>query len=371
MTVTNHPENPQIDDSRIASICDVAFPAQVISEIPASRSAARNVKTTRDAIHAILNGRDDRLIVIVGPCSIHDSEAAKEYATRLKEVKGELSEDLLIIMRVYFEKPRTTIGWKGLINDPDLDGTFDINKGLRLARSLLMELNDIGVPAGVEFLDIISPQYIADLVSWGAIGARTTESQVHRQLASGLSCPVGLKNGTDGNLQIAIDGSHAASKSHRFLSIRKDGQTAIFETSGNNDCHIILRGGKVPNYRAQDVDTVSEMLAKRGLTENVMIDFSHANSDKQFARQMDVGRDVSGQIASGDTRIKGVMIESHLVEGRQDYVEGESLVYGQSITDACIGWQDTEILLTELANAVRGRRKRNNRTSSSKNVMTG
>ncbi len=356
MVVSKISDDSKIDDLRITSICDVAYPAQVTAEIPASSKAVGVVKSTRNAIHEVLNGRDDRLIAIVGPCSIHDSDAAMEYATRLGSIKSKLVDDLLIVMRVYFEKPRTTIGWKGLINDPDLDGTFDINKGLRLARTLLLELNNIGVPAGVEFLDIVTPQYIADLVSWGAIGARTTESQVHRQLVSGLSCPVGLKNGTDGNLQIAVDGAHAASKSHRFLSIRKDGRTAIFETSGNEDCHIILRGGKEPNYGAKNVNVASSLLAKRGLAENIMIDFSHANSSKQFFRQMNTGRDVSGQIASGDTRIKGVMIESHLVEGRQDHVPGETLVYGQSITDACIGWDDTELLLTELAAAVRQRR---------------
>lgn len=356
MVVPKNSDYSQIDDLRIASICDVAYPAQVMAEIPASSNAVGVVESTRNAIHEILYGRDDRLIAIVGPCSIHDSDAAMEYATRLGNIKSKLADDLLVVMRVYFEKPRTTIGWKGLINDPDLDGTFDINKGLRLARTLLLDLNNIGVPAGVEFLDIVTPQYIADLVSWGAIGARTTESQVHRQLVSGLSCPVGLKNGTDGNLQIAVDGAHAASKSHRFLSIRKDGRTAIFETSGNEDCHIILRGGKVPNYTAEHVDIASELLAKRGLAENIMIDFSHANSSKQFFRQMDTGRDVGGQIASGDTRIIGVMIESHLVEGRQDHTPGKTLVYGQSITDACIGWDDTEVLLTELAEAVRQRR---------------
>ena len=356
MVVPKYIDDVQIDDLRIASICDVAYPSQVMDEIPATAKAIDVVNSTRAAIHEILNGRDDRLVVIVGPCSIHDSDAAMEYATRLGKIKSELADDLLIVMRVYFEKPRTTIGWKGLINDPDLDATFDINKGLRLARTLLLELNNIGVPAGVEFLDIITPQYIADLVSWGAIGARTTESQVHRQLVSGLSCPVGLKNGTDGNLQIAVDGAHAASKSHRFLSIRKNGRTAIFETSGNEDCHIILRGGKVPNYGAVDVDKAAGLLAKRGLAENIMIDFSHANSLKQFFRQKDTGRDVGGQIASGDARIMGVMIESHLVEGRQNQVPGETLVYGQSITDACIGWEDTEILLSELAEAVRQRR---------------
>ena len=371
MTVAEHSENPQIEDLRIASICDVAYPAQVMTEIPASKKAIEVVNGTRNAIHDILHGRDDRLVVIVGPCSIHDSKAAREYADRLKDVKTQLADDLLIIMRVYFEKPRTTIGWKGLINDPDLNGTFDINKGLRLARNLLLELNDAGVPAGVEFLDIISPQYVADLVSWGAIGARTTESQVHRQLASGLSCPVGLKNGTDGNLQIAVDGAHAASKQHRFLSIRKDGQTAIFETAGNEDCHIILRGGSSePNYSATDVDRAAELLRKRGLAENLMIDFSHANSSKQFARQTDVGRDVAGQISSGDCRIMGVMIESHLVEGRQDYDPGQPLVYGQSITDACLGWEATVSLLNELAEGVRQRREVV-RTATSADAVAG
>ncbi|MDE0309441.1 MAG: 3-deoxy-7-phosphoheptulonate synthase [Acidiferrobacterales bacterium] len=349
-------DDSRIDDVRIASIRDIAVPAQVMAEVPVSSRASGVVRSARNSIHEILNGRDDRLITIVGPCSIHDSTAAMEYANRLRNSMLKLSDDLLIVMRVYFEKPRTTIGWKGLINDPDLDGTFDINKGLRLARTLLLELNNIGVPAGVEFLDIVTPQYIADLVSWGAIGARTTESQVHRQLVSGLSCPVGMKNGTDGNLQIAVDGAHAASRSHRFLSLRKDGRTAIFETSGNEDCHIILRGGKVPNYKAEDVNSACELLVKRGLAENIMIDFSHANSSKQFFRQMDTGRDVGAQIAAGDARIKGVMIESHLVEGRQDNVPGQELVYGQSITDACIGWDDTEVLLNELAQAVRQRR---------------
>ena len=355
----NHPdnlENVSLEDVRIASICDVAFPAQLMADLPASSMAKEVVYSTRTAIHEILNSRDDRLIVVVGPCSIHDIDAATEYGRRLKEVTPALADDLLIIMRVYFEKPRTTIGWKGLINDPDLDRTFDINKGLHLARKLLLELNDMGVPAGVEFLDIVTPQYIADLVSWGAIGARTTESQVHRQLASGLSCPVGLKNGTDGNLQIAVDGASAASKQHRFLSIRKDGQTAIFETAGNEDCHIILRGGKKPNYSAADVEYASELLAKRGLPENIMIDLSHANSEKIFSRQLDISQDVGGQIAEGDNRIKGVMIESHLVEGRQDIVEDKAPVYGQSITDACIGWEDTEKLLGILAQAVRDRR---------------
>ncbi len=357
MTVTDIYDNPSGDNLRIASIHDVAFPRQVMEEFPVSDKAAELVRTTRRAVHKVLNSEDDRLIVIVGPCSIHNADAATEYAKRLVRVKSELSENLLIIMRVYFEKPRTTIGWKGLINDPDLDGSFDINKGLRLARRLMLEFNNLGVPAGVEFLDIITPQYIGDLVSWGAIGARTTESQVHRQLASGLSCPVGLKNGTDGNINIAVDGVHAASKSHRFLSITTEGQTSIFETSGNTDCHIILRGGKQPNYDAESVRAAAEQLESRGLQPNLMIDFSHANSSKKYERQMLVGEDVAGQIAGGDQRIKGVMIESHLVEGRQDLKDGLAPVYGQSITDACIGWDKTYELLRTLSDAVASRRE--------------
>ena len=349
-------ENALVNDLRIASIQDVAFPKQIMKELPASNKAIEVVRTTRREIHHILNDQDDRLIVIVGPCSIHNPDAAAEYADRLSVVKSELSDNLQIVMRVYFEKPRTTIGWKGLINDPDTDGSFDINKGLRLARKLLLDFNTKGVPAGVEFLDIISPQYIGDLVSWGAIGARTTESQVHRQLASGLSCPVGLKNGTDGNVQIAVDGVHAASKQHRFLSITKEGQTAIFETAGNEDCHIILRGGNQPNYDADSVQSAAERLESRGLQPNIMIDFSHANSLKQFHRQIIVGQDVADQLAAGDYRIKGVMIESHLVEGRQDIQAGITPVYGQSITDACIGWDDTVSLLHILSESIERRR---------------
>ena len=348
--------NSSIDDMRIASIRDVAFPFQIMKEAPASDRVVETVRSARHDIHSILSGENDRLVAIVGPCSIHDVQAAHEYAGRLVEMRHKLESDLLVVMRVYFEKPRTTIGWKGLINDPGLNGSFDINKGLRLARKLLIDINQMGLPAGVEFLDIITPQYIADLVSWGAIGARTTESQVHRQLVSGLSCPVGLKNGTDGNLKIAADGADAASKQHRFLSITKDGQTAIFETSGNEDCHIILRGGKLPNYEAEYVNEAAQLLQERNLRPNVMIDFSHANSSKQYARQMIVGQNVCEQVASGDNRIIGVMIESHLVEGRQDIVAGTTPTYGQSITDACIGWQDTELLLEQLAEAVRQRR---------------
>ncbi len=358
-------ESPLVNDLRIASINDVAFPLQIMEELPSSNKVIDLVRTTRREIHEILNHKDDRLIVIVGPCSIHNPAAATEYAERLSAIKPELAKNLLIIMRVYFEKPRTTIGWKGLINDPDVDGSFDINKGLRLARKLLLDFNGLGVAAGVEFLDIISPQYIGDLVSWGAIGARTTESQVHRQLASGLSCPVGLKNGTDGNVKIAADGVHAASKQHRFLSITKEGQTAIFETSGNEDCHIILRGGSQPNYDAENVQAAADLLENRGLQPNIMIDFSHANSSKQFQRQLVVGQNVADQIAAGDFRIKGVMVESHLVEGRQDIQEGVTPVYGQSITDACIGWDDTVALLHTLSESIAFRREKLSELNSS------
>ncbi len=357
MNTVNSNSASRIDDTRIESIHDVAFPADIMQQAPATDRARDTVDATRRDINKILNGQDDRVVVVVGPCSIHDPDAAIEYATRLASEKIERKDDLLIVMRVYFEKPRTTIGWKGLINDPDVNGSFDINKGLRVARGLLLKINDIGVPAGVEFLDIISPQYIADLVSWGAIGARTTESQVHRQLVSGLSCPVGLKNGTTGNIKIAVDGAHAASKPHRFLSITKAGQTAIFETAGNNDVHIILRGGEEPNFSAEHVDRASQLLRNRGLPENVMIDFSHANSSKDYRRQKVVAEDVSKQIASGDHRIIGVMIESHLIEGRQDIFPGRPATYGQSITDACIGWEDTVEIFQVLGQAVRDRRR--------------
>ena len=346
----------KIDDMRIATIRDVAFPYQIMEEVPASEQVIQTVTGARSAIHNVLQKQDDRLIVVVGPCSIHDVEAALEYAQRLANIKQELQNELLIVMRVYFEKPRTTIGWKGLINDPYLDGSFDMNKGLRMARKLLLDIAKMGLPAGVEFLDIITPQYIADLVSWGAIGARTTESQVHRQLVSGLSCPVGLKNGTDGNLKIAVDGANAASRQHRFLSITKEGQTAIFETVGNEDCHIILRGGNQPNYTAEHINKAADLLEDCGLQTSIMVDFSHANSSKQFSKQMEVGENVAGQVATGDIRIIGVMIESHLVEGRQDIKPGVVPVYGQSITDACLGWEDTVVLLNQLSDAVKERR---------------
>ncbi|HLQ77516.1 MAG TPA: 3-deoxy-7-phosphoheptulonate synthase, partial [Terriglobia bacterium] len=300
------------------------------------------------------------LLVIIGPCSIHDPGAAIDYARQLKSEKDRRSSDLLIVMRVYFEKPRTTVGWKGLINDPHLDGSFAINDGLRIGRKLLLELNNLGMPAGVEYLDMISPQYIADLVSWGAIGARTTESQVHRELASGLSCAVGFKNGTDGNLKIAVDAIRTSQHPHHFLSVNKTGHSAIVSTMGNDDCHVILRGGKHPNYDAQSVRAACRELEGAGLPERLMIDLSHSNSQKDYRRQTEVGRNVAEQIGGnngrGDTRIIGVMIESHLKAGRQDLVPGKALNYGQSITDACLGWEESVALLDEFANAVAVRR---------------
>lgn len=347
---------PKTDDLRIAAIDAVTPPAQIQEDLPVDEAGADIVRKTRIAIHDMLTGNDGRLLAIVGPCSIHDVDAAREYATRLKALRDELADDLEVIMRVYFEKPRTTVGWKGLINDPDLDASFHINKGLRLARTLLVDLNSMGMPAGTEFLDIITPQYVADLVSWGAIGARTTESQVHRELASGLSCAVGFKNGTDGNSKIAVDAVGAAKHPHHFLSFTKQSSSAIFSTTGNEDCHIILRGGKEPNYKAEDINAAAALLEKADLPARIMIDLSHANSKKQHERQIEVGRDVAAQIEAGDHRIMGVMIESHLVAGRQDVESGKSLTYGQSITDACLGWDDTGPLLREIARAVRERR---------------
>jgi len=344
------------DDLRIKEIKELLPPAHVLREFPITETAAETTYETRQAIHRILHGADDRLLVIIGPCSIHDPKAALEYARKLKLEKDRLQADLLIVMRVYFEKPRTTVGWKGLINDPYLDGSFCINDGLRIARNLLLELSDAGMPSGVEYLDMISPQYVADLVSWGAIGARTTESQVHRELASGLSCAVGFKNGTDGNMKIAVDAIRTSQHPHHFLSVTKAGHSAIVSTLGNEDCHVILRGGKQPNYDAASVDAACKELACAGLAQRVMIDLSHSNSRKHYLRQLDVGRDVAGQMAGGDLRIMGVMIESHLKAGSQDLVPGKELVYGQSITDACIGWEDSVPLLGELASAVRARR---------------
>ena len=345
------------DDLRISGMKEVIAPVEVHAEIPLSEKAAQTTFQTRHAIHNILVGHDDRLVAVVGPCSIHDTKAAHEYAALLKNAMAEHEKDLLIVMRVYFEKPRTTVGWKGLINDPDLDSSFNINKGLRIARQLLLDVNDMGVAAATEYLDLITPQYISDLISWGAIGARTTESQVHRELASGLSCPVGFKNATDGTIKIAIDAIGAAMSPHHFLSLTKAGHSAIFSTTGNEDVHIILRGGNhQPNYDAVNVNQVAHGMEKAHLRPNIMIDFSHSNSLKQCQRQLIVGDDVAAQIASGDKRIMGVMIESHLKSGSQSVVQGQELVYGQSITDACLSWEDTLPLLKTLANAVQKRR---------------
>ncbi|MDU5780912.1 MAG: 3-deoxy-7-phosphoheptulonate synthase AroG [Pantoea sp.] len=348
--------NYQNDDLRIRDIKELLPPVALLEKFPATDNAARTVARARDAIHQILQGEDDRLLVVIGPCSIHDPQAAKEYASRLLKLRDELKDELEVVMRVYFEKPRTTVGWKGLINDPYMDGSFQLNDGLRLARQLLLEINDSGLPAAGEFLDMITPQYVADLMSWGAIGARTTESQVHRELASGLSCPVGFKNGTDGTIKVAIDAINAAGSPHCFLSVTKYGHSAIVETSGNADCHIILRGGKEPNYSAQHVSAVKTGLEKAGLPPQVMIDFSHANSSKQYQKQLEVADDVAAQISGGERGIIGVMIESHLVEGNQSLESGEPLVYGKSITDACIGWSDTDKVLRQLAAAVKQRR---------------
>ncbi|KAB2969848.1 3-deoxy-7-phosphoheptulonate synthase [Zoogloea sp.] len=345
-----------IDDVRIREIKELAPPIHMLREFPATPKAAETAFEARSAIHRILFGADDRLLVVIGPCSIHDTDAAMEYARRLKAEADRLKNDLLVVMRVYFEKPRTTVGWKGLINDPMMDGSFRINEGLRIARKLLWEVNELGLPAGTEFLDMITPQYIADLISWGAIGARTTESQVHRELASGLSSPVGFKNGTDGNIRIAVDAIKAAQSPHHFLSVTKAGHSAIVSTSGNEDCHLILRGGKGPNYDAASVDAACKELAASGLPGKLMVDFSHANSRKQHKLQVDVARDVAGQMADGEDRIIGVMVESHLKEGRQDLKPGVELEYGKSITDACIGWEDSLTVLDVLAEAVRARR---------------
>ncbi len=346
----------KVDDVRIREIKELAPPAHLVREFPCSEKTEELTYHTREAIHRILHGSDDRMVVIVGPCSIHDPKVGLEYARRLLDMKKELEKDLVVVMRVYFEKPRTTVGWKGLVNDPDLDGTYQINKGLRLARQLLMEINEAGMPAGLEFLDMITPQYYADLASWGAIGARTTESQVHRELASGLSCPVGFKNGTDGNVRIAVDALKAARAPHHFLSVTKAGHSAIVSTNGNEDCHVILRGGKHPNYDAASVDAAAKELAGAGLEQRLMIDCSHSNSQKMYQRQIDVAREVARQVATGDDRIFGIMVESNLKEGRQDLLPGKALVYGQSITDGCIGWEDSVPVLRNLADAVRRRR---------------
>jgi 3-deoxy-7-phosphoheptulonate synthase len=352
------------DDVRITGLQEVLPPNTLHEEFPLDEKASETVYHARNAVHNILHGEDDRLVVVVGPCSVHDPDAAREYASKLKVLIDEMADDLCIIMRVYFEKPRTTVGWKGLINDPGLDESFEINRGLRLARELLRDLAISGVPTGTEYLDLISPQYVADLVSWGAIGARTTESQGHRELASGLSCPVGFKNSTDGGFKIAIDAVRAASNPHVFMSLTKEGHSAIFSTKGNHDCHIILRGGKQPNYDAANVQHAAEQLEKYGLKPVMMVDCSHANSMKDYRRQVDVCSNIASQVASGENRIMGVMLESHLVEGRQDVIKGQNLTYGQSVTDACISWETTETCLQDLATAVRKRREMNAQLAS-------
>jgi len=348
---------PYTDDLRIRSFAPLSTPAELNRELPCTEPMSNTVAAARRALHRILHGEDDRLAVVIGPCSIHDVKAALEYAHRLRPLRDSLGDALELVMRVYFEKPRTTIGWKGLINDPDLDGSFNINKGLRLGRKLLCDINALGLPAGVEYLDTISPQYISDLVAWGAIGARTTESQVHRELASGLSCPVGFKNGTDGNVKIAVDAVGAASHPHHFLAVTKEGQATVAATAGNPDGHVILRGGKTPNYGAEHVASASRLLEQAGLPPRLMIDASHANSSKRPENQPLVAADVAAQIEGGERRVVGVMVESHLVAGRQDLVPGKALVYGQSITDACIDWTASVAVLERLAAAVRQRRR--------------
>jgi 3-deoxy-7-phosphoheptulonate synthase len=345
------------DDERIGNVVPLPPPEHLIQFFPIRGTAVETLITgTRSRIKDIIGGRSERLLVVIGPCSIHDPAAALEYAGRLAEARRRLAGELEVVMRVYFEKPRTTVGWKGLINDPYLDGSFRIHEGLRIARDLLVRINQLGVPAGSEFLDVISPQYIGDLISWGAIGARTTESQVHRELASGLSAPVGFKNGTDGNVRIACDAILAARQCHHFMSVHKNGQVAIVETRGNPDCHLILRGGRTPNYDPASVLAACQALAAAGIDERLMIDLSHANSAKDHRRQVHVAEAVSAQLRAGERRIVGVMVESNLEAGRQDIVPGRPLVRGQSVTDACLGWDESVPVLEELAEAVRQRR---------------
>lgn len=346
-----------IDDIRIHEIKELNSPAEIMREFPRTALSTRTVTEARRALQGIVQGLDDRLAVIIGPCSIHDAAAAMDYAARLAALRQRFGDHLEIVMRVYFEKPRTTVGWKGLINDPNLDDSFEIERGLRLARGLLLEINNLGLPAGCEFLDTTMPQYIADLVSWAAIGARTTESQVHRELASGTSCPVGFKNGTNGDVKIAVDAVASASQPHHFLAVTKDGRSAIATTTGNKDCHIILRGGKTPNYDAASVESACDLAVQSGLSPVVIIDASHANSAKDPDNQPLVMENVGRQIAAGDRRIVGVMIESHIVGGRQDLVAGQPLTYGQSITDGCIDWDTSVTVLERLAAAVEQRRE--------------
>jgi len=346
--------NYSTDNTRIIDRKKVPAPYELINKLPIDNEISRLVYGTRQEISQILHQKDDRLLVVVGPCSIHDPDSALEYARKLIEQNINYKEELLIVMRVYFEKPRTTVGWKGLINDPDLNETYNIGKGVEMARKLLIDLAKLNLPAGTEFLDPISPQYITDIISWGAIGARTAESQIHRELASGLSCPVGIKNGTDGNLKAAIDGIQAANHSHVFLGATKEADIAMLKTAGNNDSHIILRGGKEPNFDADSVASTLSALKEAEINESIMIDASHGNSQKQFKKQVSVIYSISQQIESGNKNISGVMIESHLVEGNQKI--SDSLTYGQSITDACIGWDDTVTCLEKLSNAVKKRR---------------
>ena len=364
MSIHTHPATPlstrdttRIDDTRISAVRPLITPALLQEWLPVPEASLSLVERSRAAISRVLQGADDRLIVVVGPCSIHDHDQAMDYARQLKLQADALADDLLVVMRVYFEKPRTTVGWKGYINDPHMDGSFAINEGLEMARRLLLDVLDLGLPVGTEFLDLLSPQFISDLVSWGAIGARTTESPSHRQLASGLSCPVGFKNGTDGGIKVATDAIQAAQAQHAFMGMTKMGQAAIFETRGNNDCHVILRGGKQPNYSKADVDDACALLQSAGLREQVMIDVSHANSSKQHQRQITVAAEVAQQMATGDRRITGLMIESHLHEGRQDIVPGMPLRPGVSVTDACISMTQTVPVLEGLARAVRERRE--------------
>ncbi|MEY4506690.1 MAG: hypothetical protein RL297_1268 [Pseudomonadota bacterium] len=356
MNITSTQDTTRIDDVRIAAVRPLLTPALLQEWLPAQNAHLTLVRESRAAVARVLAGQDDRLLVIVGPCSIHDHEQAMAYARLLKAQADALADDVLVVMRVYFEKPRTTVGWKGYINDPHLDGSFAINEGLEKARSLLLDVVGLGLPVGTEFLDLLSPQFISDLVSWGAIGARTTESQSHRQLASGLSCPVGFKNGTDGSVKIAADAVMAAAAPHAFMGMTKMGQAAIFETRGNPDCHLILRGGKQPNYSAADVQAACDVLRGAGLREAVMVDVSHANSSKQHRKQIEVAHNVAAQVSGCDARIIGLMIESHLNEGRQDIVAGQALARGVSVTDACIGFEQTVPVLEALAAAVRTRR---------------
>ena len=356
ITHEDMPQASRLDDVRIREVRPLMSPALLQYELPADDAVQGFVERSRRQVAAAVHGTDARLLVVVGPCSIHDRDQALAYARRLKAMEAELSDALLLVMRVYFEKPRTTVGWKGFINDPHLDGSFRINERLRLARELLLSIAQMGLPAGTEFLDLLSPQYIADLVSWGAIGARTTESPSHRQLASGLSCPVGFKNGTDGGVQMAADALVACRAPHAFLGMTKMGQVAVFETAGNEDCHIILRGGsRGPNYGAADIEAACALLRKAGLGEQLMVDCSHANSAKQYQRQVEVAEDIARQIEGGERRITGLMIESHLNAGRQDLKPGVALEHGVSITDGCIGWEQTQAVLRRLAQAVRSR----------------